>query len=190
MECSCTVVNKGSQEIDSHIFTGLHIDPQFLLRRSGSLSIHACSLLAAIRAQIQHEINGGCDIPPVFRSIFNCGTEDQNMRTQFDVATSRNPDFEQNLKSPMNGYRFLGNLGSFPIQFRRHTSPHQINRIEEVLAVGSASTVPNSSAISNFLSLWEPFGVELDTHFILIFHPTTRSQPLTQPLALLAQNSN
>jgi hypothetical protein len=190
MECSCTVVNKGSQEIDSHIFTGLHIDPQFLLRRSGSLSIHACSLLAAIRAQIQHEINGGCDIPPVFRSIFNCGTEDQNMRTQFDVATSRNPDFEQNLKSPMNGYRFLGNLGSFPIQFRRHTSPHQINRIEEVLAVGSASTVPNSSAISTFLSLWEPFGVKLDTHFILIFHPTTRSQSLAPPLALPAQNSN
>ena len=120
MECSCTVVKKGSQEIDSHIFTGLQIDPQFLIRRSGSLSIHACSLLAAIRAQIQHEINGGCDIPPVFQSIFNCGTEDRNMhtQTQFNVATSHNPDFEQNLKSPMNGYRFLGNLGSFPIQFQ------------------------------------------------------------------------
>jgi len=189
MECSCTVVNKGSQEIDSHIFTGLYIDPQFLCW-SGTLSIHACSLLAAIQAQIQYEINGGCDIPPAFRSIFNCGTEDRNMHTQFNIATSCNPDFKRNLKSPMNGYRFLGNLESFPIQFSRHTSPHQINRIKEVLAVGSESRVPNSSIISTFLSLWEPFGVKLDTHFILIFHPTTCSQSLTPPLALPAQKSN
>lgn len=184
-EFSCTLVHKSMNEMDSHIFTNLSVGSQFLLHRSGHLSIHASSLLAAIRIQVHHRLNGGNDIPPVFRTIFNSTSQDTTICTQFDIATTRVPDFEQSLKNPLNGYRFLGNLGSFPFQTCMPTNLSRINPTEEILAVGAESSIPHASTVtSSFLSIWGPFGVTLDTHFILIFHPSSTrsiSQPATSP---------
>ncbi len=177
LQFSCTLVYKpydASTEVqDSHTFLDLSLDPLFFCSRSGSMSIHINTLLASIQAHALKDANYHQNLPPAFYSIFSRNNNrDSHFLAQFNIATSRVPDFGKSIKSPTNGYRYLGNLGSFSFQYTLHSLSQRVSSQEEVIAVGSTgrrrSTLPHISA---FLEVWEPFGIDLDTHFIIILHP-------------------
>lgn len=175
---SCTVVLKpydSQEEVqDSHTFSRLTLHRRFFLSRSGSQSIHISTLLAAIKdhqAACNHQ-----QLSPTFQSIFQSERLNPTHLQSFDVATSRVPDFEQNIRNPMNGYRFLGNLAALQFQYiilndNTHTS-------EEVLAIGSPrSTLP---VVSAFLAIWDFASINLDSHFILILQSSRNTIRLSQ----------
>lgn len=186
LQFSCTLVHKpydSTMEVqDSHTFPDLSLDQRFFVSRSGSMSIHINSLLATIQAHIFEDSSYHQNLSPTFHSIFQRRNLEPLFPAQFDVATSRVPDFDRNIKNPTNGYRFLGNLGSFSFQYTLHGQSQRISSREEVLAVGADRNM--LPAVLAFLSVWEPFGINLDMHFIVILHPTTSAIPVLPPALL------
>jgi hypothetical protein len=87
---------------------------------------------------------------------------------EIGVATSRVPDFAlDSIQKPTNGYRYLGLLADVDFAFSMPSATW--NPCHDILAVHEIGENPDTR---NFLRAWEPCGVNLATHFIIIFtHP-------------------
>jgi hypothetical protein len=101
---------------------------------------------------------------------------------QVSIATSRVPDFTlDGIQNPVNGYRYLGLLAGVPFELVYPSAAW--NPSQDILAVHE---IGQNSISRDFAHMWEPCGIQLASHFILIFiHPPPRyvQQPFLMSFA-------
>lgn len=169
MPISCTaVLYKPGHSIISHLFSDLVISTLLITQRTQRTprvgvnhvvqSVMLCTLLAAIRHHIPSQ---PCSVP---EGILNIVGGLYPLR-DFTVATSRVPVFDQDhYQDPLNGYRFLGNLATFPPN--PTSPPTSFDHRQELLAMHRAS---ERRAVEKFMTTWGPTGINEDYHFIILF---------------------
>ena len=89
-----------------------------------------------------------------------------------EVATSRVPSFGNDYQSPAYGFRALGPLLSLVSGPMLH--PEAVDQSLEILAVHSIYD-------PSFLQVWGPLGVDLQSHFILIFIVPSEYSNILEP---------
>jgi hypothetical protein len=133
--------------------------------RNGILSILAGSLLAGLQCCARNQDT--CGIPPLIGDILR-----GRQKEPVDLATTRSPSIEDN---PMLGYRFMGNLYDLDIRFLAPPLFHDQNQNTEVLAAQLSGEMANA-----FAAMWGPWGIQLRTHFFLIFCAKPQPHSSTQ----------
>jgi hypothetical protein len=101
---------------------------------------------------------------------------------EVSVATSRVPDFAlDSIQKPANGYRYLGLLAEVPVGFASPSATWDPSH--DILAVHEVGQNTDSH---NFAHVWEPCGVQLGTHFIIIFiHPSPAHSGHLSPMSYI-----
>lgn len=163
---SCTLVyqQQGSPELqESPTIVGIQIPANMLANRAGVSSVVTGTLLAALQQHASRH-----PIPPVFLPIIH---RTFNIPSGIAVSTIRVPDFKV-IKSPQNGYRFLGHIES--ISFGWNCPSHVFDPAQEILAIGPGRANPHTVS---FAEIWEPSSVNLSNHFIVIFSADFDAQP-------------
>jgi hypothetical protein len=89
-----------------------------------------------------------------------------------EVATIRVPTFGTNMQSPLNGYRSFGGLPSINVKLEVPSHAGSGFNCELLAARGG-----DNPDIREFMDTWSPYGVALETHFILIFSPLPDNGP-------------
>jgi hypothetical protein len=150
------VLKENDKIVVSHTFVGLSIFHRFFARRCGVRSLMVGTLLSALRTQDE-------TIPEVLSHILRTNCEHNIL-----VSTTRVPDFSHSFQNPAHGYRSLGQLSA--VNCRESAPSTSLNYHKEILAIDA---VNNNPLIQSFYNTWKPFGINLKTHFLLIF--TARS---------------
>jgi hypothetical protein len=160
---SCTIVVMPSPSLPggnlkSRIFPSLIVPSALVSNRCGINSIMIGSLLTLLRQKILAE--GGIS-DYISEVIVGASSRFDDMQ----VATTRVPEFGNNLEEPIHAYRCLGLLTSLDLQMSLPPAPPAvILHDQELLAL-----LPEKSASQEFLRSWSTMGVRPDTHFIVIF---------------------
>jgi hypothetical protein len=93
-----------------------------------------------------------------------------------EVATTRVPTFGTNMQDPLNGYRSFGDLPSVNVQLE--VPSHSASGFDRELLAARGGDNPDTR---EFMATWGPYGVTLETHFILIFTPLSNSGSSLNP---------
>jgi hypothetical protein len=120
------------------------------------------TLLAALQNSI-----GSPGAAPVEQQYIDLLNHPQAL-DRVSMATSRVPDFTPDgIQKPVNGYRYLGLLADAPFELTYPSTTW--NPSQDILAVHEVGQNPITR---DFAHIWEHCGIQLTTHFILIFiHP-------------------
>jgi hypothetical protein len=117
------------------------------------------TLLAALQGSI-----GSPGAAPIEQQYIDLLNNPQAI-DRVSIATNRVPDFTPDgIQKPLNGYRYLGLLADAPFEFTYPSTTW--NPSQDILAVHEVGQNPISR---DFAHVWEPSGLQLTTHFILIF---------------------
>jgi hypothetical protein len=173
LSCTASIVSASGQPKQSHIFIGLTTLDIFLSERGGVRSIMASTLISALQQAMQ----SGTKVP---RSLMELISEASQAPHTISVATTRVPSFGLDLTNPTHAFRILDQLSDLAAGPELPRENVDLDR--EVLAVHE---VYDRQATESFYRSWGPLGVQLETHFILIFLPGPRSG-YSSPLALLS----
>jgi hypothetical protein len=140
----------------------------YLTQRSGVFSILVGSLINILHSRV---IAGHDTFPDDLVAIITGHA--LGYAQNVEVATTRVPDFSNGMQDPLHGYRSLGKLSD--IQNLLVPPPVHIDRQRELLALQS-----NHPQTTSYAEIWNPFGLNTATHFILIFHlPRAQSSSLS-----------
>jgi len=172
---SCTmVVQLPTGVIQSHTRTGLSLGGLWTSQRSQVRVVTLNTLLTVLRMSI-----GSAGTPPMEQQFISFLTLPE-ASPEIGVATSRVPDFAlDSIQKPTNGYRYLGLLADVDFAFSMPSATW--NPCHDILAVHEIGENPDTR---NFLRAWEPCGVNLATHFIIIFtHPPPAHVQHSSPLS-------
>ena len=158
------------------MFVGLNAPLCALIHKDGVWAIMTGSLIAIIHGHLHTGDGVPGDITHILKG--------QISPLGVVVPTSADPVFDAEMQDPSNGYRPIGSLAN--IQVRIETPALSITsptRWQEIDAVHSSS----HPKTPKFLNYWSHFGVNLETHFILILHniaaPSTISTISHSPLS-------
>jgi hypothetical protein len=160
---SCTVVFKKFSEdtsLISQTFYDLHIPTTLVGDRSSTKSIMIGTLFVFLQQALKW---GGFDADTTLKRIIN---KDEEISNVIRVATTRVPDFGGGYQNPCHGYRSLGYLGAVTV--RLQDIPQALHPSHELLA--SNSWTDNQEAVL-FVQCFQPMGVDLKSHFNIIFFP-------------------
>ena len=149
--------------LQSYTFLNLSVEEIYLSQRDGVKSILIGSLLCVLRQAI-YVLDG---VPAGLVNIIGGCTRD------IVVATSKVPAFDDDAQNPIYGYRTLGILEFIPVNFEIPSFVFDPKR--ELLAVHSVE----DTKTERFNRRWRPCGVEISSHFIIIFTNTAPSPTLT-----------
>jgi hypothetical protein len=152
---STAVVMSAGQLVQSHTFLRITIQDIFLSYRSGVRSIMVSTLVLALWASAQNDST----VPQCLRKLLSRSCQDPDT---IGVATSRLPSFGPDYQDPYNAFRRLGRLAS--LADGPEVLPETVDRWREVWAMDESSPLSQQ-----FHQVWEPLGMEMETHFILIF---------------------
>jgi hypothetical protein len=113
------------------------------------------------------------DAAPIEQLYINLLTDPQ-VNHGVRVATTRVPDFTPGtIQKPANGYRYLGFLADVSFQFTYPSTTWDPSH--DILAVHEIGQNADSH---EFACIWKPSGLQLTSHFIIIFiHPSPTQQP-------------
>jgi hypothetical protein len=125
----------------------------YLQDRNNVLSIHAATLVAAVR---NHTVMARS---PILPAVIDALYSPQN----WAISTTRVPVFTGFWQDTALGYRTLASLHPAGTVF---TFPSPLLEMHnELFALDSTH-----SETVNFMRIWGPAGLHAETHFILIFH--------------------
>ena len=159
ISCSVVLAPTAHKPIQSHTFLRLNAPTNALTHKEGVFAIMTGSLIAILHEHLQPGDGVPADIAHILQG--------QISSLQVVIASSSVPVFDAEMQDPVNGYRTIGSLANLKVQIETPslsmTSP---TRSQEIEAVHSSS----SSKMSQFLHCWSRFGVNIETHFILILH--------------------
>lgn len=155
---SCTLImfRDGEGLSESHVFVDIPISTNYISMRTDVHSILIGTLLAALRPQLKTNFM----TPKILVDIINGEAYVQKV----EMATTRVPEFGPYMCNPSYGYRGLGPLSFVNVQLDIPPSPSSpfVNR--EILAVEASDPLTR-----RFMSIWSPFELQVETHFIIIF---------------------
>jgi hypothetical protein len=173
---SCTIVFKKSAgdhavTLLSHTFHDLHIPTSLVGNRSSTKSIMIGTLFVFLQKALSC---GGFSADTTLTRIVN---QDQEITSTIRVATTRVPDFGEQIQNPSHGFRSLCFLGAVTV--RLQDIPQALHPSHELLA--SDSRTDNQEAM-RFAQSFQPMGVNLNSHFNVIFYPIQISSAIPTPL--------
>ena len=153
--------------VTSQTFYSLRIPRNFIGARGSVKSVMIGSLFVLLQNALAHGnfiadtlltqiINLDCEVPAVVR-----------------IATTRVPDFDEHVQRPAHGFRYLCSLGT--VNATLQDIPEVLHPTQELLACNPQAA--NHIAI-DFAESFQPMGVDLPSHFNLIFYPVEGRNPL------------
>ena len=155
--CTTVLTSRNRESpLQSHTFLNVPILSILLSKRAGVSSVLIGSLLGALQEQLHLQ----CGVPDDLARIIGGVECDQESIT---IATTRVPSFGCDMQYPVYGYRSLGPLSSLNLQIERPLPTIQLDR--EVMAIHS----DDKPITKDFAQTWAPYGLNLETHFIVIF---------------------
>ncbi|KAJ7052701.1 hypothetical protein C8F01DRAFT_1261489 [Mycena amicta] len=160
-EISCSVVLKlGSGPTSHQLVRKVSIDTGFLHQgHSGIRRLTLPALWSALKSRAQ-------DATKVPLSIALVAVLLELDPASILVATTRNLIFDgAGYRDPENGYRVLGLLSSFSLEWEHHIPFDHFHETTDIFGI-SRDSQPNHT----FMSTWEDTDVHLNTHFALILH--------------------
>jgi hypothetical protein len=111
------------------------------------------------------------------RMVMETGVSDRllariisGIESTMEVVTTRVPTFGTNMQDPLNGYRSFSDLPSVNVQLE--VPSHSASGFNHELLAARGGDNPDTR---EFMATWGPYGVTLETHFILIFTPLSNS---------------
>lgn len=99
--------------------------------------------------------------------------QDQDLISIFHIATTCIPDFSKHIQNPSHGFHHLCFLSTVNAEYQ--SVPQTLHPSHELLASDPWS---NNQEVMCFAQLFQPMGIELNTHFNVISYPTQRSLPM------------
>lgn len=145
--------------LPSHTFMNLFIEEHLLSDRNGVLVISIGTLLQTLITAI--DAPHAAPVEDIFARILRQPTA----HAAWKISVNRVPSFAPgDMMNGAHGYRYLGTLGSISIG---NTSPQiYFDSGRDVLAAYMAGSNPASEL---FLQVWQPTGLQLTHHFIVMF---------------------
>jgi hypothetical protein len=153
--CTAVVVTLETREIlHSHVYFA-SAPETFFSTRAGIRSTTVPTLLSSLQ---QASSRSNSAVPDLVKDVLVGSFTHPNI----ELGTSRTPSFGPELLNPGYGFRALGK----PSKYYPSFPDGNVNVYDDVLAVHDAY---DSHAAIRFERLWRPYGVDLKSHFILIF---------------------
>ena len=150
----------------SQTFYDLHIPNNLIGNRLSTKSVMIGSLFHLLQKALEC---GGFNADPMLARIIK---QDPDIAGAISIATTRVPDFGEQISNPSHGFRSLCCLRTVTAQLQ--DIPPTFHPSFEVLA--SKSLSDNPVAI-NFAESFKPMGIDLVSHFNIIFYPINSGIP-------------
>ena len=169
ISCTAVLMPSSTSALKSHTFLNLQVEEIYVSQRDDVKSILIGSLLCVLRQAISRTDG----VPAILASIIGGCLRD------IVVATSKVPAFDDDAQNPLYGYRTLGTLELIPVNFE--TPSFMFDPERELLAVHSVE----DPKTERYFRFWRPCGIEVSTHFIIIFtnvgHPPLSTSRHSSP---------
>lgn len=176
ISCSVVLLPYHGFSMRFHTYLNVLIERTCISECDGVMLITTANLLAALR-KVSYVKDG---VPLPLREIIFGSTNP----TEIVVATTQVPSFDDDIENPTYGYRSLGLL-SF-VDVHPDFPPAAFDPHWDLLAVHS-----NGNAKTDlFYWTWRHCGLNLESHFILIFTNTSLPLPLPSPSPAHTRNAS
>ena len=157
----CTTLN--STYIESHTFHNLLVDSTLIAYRPHHTDQNAFKsmLVGTLLAILRQSLFIGKRVPLTLANILSGANHDPEESIM--VTTSQIPVFTQDFMSPHYSYRTFGPLGRLAINFNVPLPMFDFNH-----EVYTPLNIDHPHSVT-FANSWKVSGIQLDSHFILIF---------------------